>query len=226
MRWLAPLALFVVACGPSPSDDDGGGKEGSGDDDSTGAPSCEIYDPDPDIGPAVTVTVRHEGTSPIYVIPTGCIGGLAFEIVDAGGGAVPYLLDECEPRTCDGFVASTDCSVSCPNCGAPNAARIDPGATGESGWSGARLIEMELSSACAPASECPATCLRPEQAPPGTYEIRLVGYRTCTGPCECDGGPPLGVCPLFGGEQLSDSIVFGNTIDYPTQTSVELVIVD
>jgi hypothetical protein len=219
MRWFAPLTVFVVACGPTPSDDDGGA-EGSGGDGSSGVVSCEMYDPVLDIGPAVTVTVRHEGSAPIFVVPDGCFGSLAFEIVDSGGIAVPYLLDECEPRTCDGFVASTDCSVSCPNCGAPNAARIDPGATGESGWSGTRLIEMDLSSACAPASECPATCLRPEQAPPGTYEIRLVGYHTCTGPCECDGVPPL------GGEQLSDSIVFGNTIDYPTQTSVEIVITD
>jgi hypothetical protein len=49
-------------------------------------------------------------------------------------------------------------------------------------------------------------------------------WRTCTGTCECD-PPTSDVCGLWvGDEQLDDPVTFTAMIDYPAQTSVELVI--
>jgi hypothetical protein len=248
---LAFLGLFVIlACGPSSpgGDDDGGPTSGDDDDDgatsaddddddddgdesgapsSTGAASCEMYEPVADIGPAVDITVRHDGTTPVFFDPYGCGGSLTFTITAGGGEPVPYLLDsECTPNTCDGFVAASDCFVGCNDCGVPSAGRIDAGGMGDSLWPGRINTELELLAECVPEGDCPDTCQRPEQAPPGTYEIAFTAYRTCTGTCECD-GPSSGICSLWSyDEALSDPVTFRATVDYPTQTAVEIVITD
>lgn len=233
------LVLVLVACGSKAGTDDGSGTEPTTSAsegatasstaalDETGAPACSEYASTPDIGPAVAITVRHEGTAPVFFEPHGCGGALTFAISDAAGTSVPYLLDaECSPNTCEGFVQASDCSVGCNDCAPPYAGRIDAGATGEGQWPGQRLEELELSPACAPASDCPATCVRPDRAPAGTYSIELTVWRTCTGTCECD-APTPGVCGLWtGDEQLDDPVTFTAMIDYPAQTSVELVITD
>lgn len=235
---LPALALVLVACGSKAGTDDGAGSEttaaASGDtappgtaSDETGAPSCSEYDSTPDIGPAVTITVRHEGTAPVFFAPHGCGGALTFAITDAAGLDVPYLLDdECFPNTCEGFVGAAECLVGCNDCAPPQAGRIDAGAVGEGLWPGRRLEALDLSPACATADDCPATCVRPDQAPPGTYAVALTVWRTCTGTCECD-APTSGVCGLWAGdEQLDDPAIFTAMLDYPAQTSVELVITD
>lgn len=233
------LLLALVACGSKAGTDEGSGTEtttsaseetaapGTASSDETGAPACSEYASTPDIGPAVAITVRHEGTMPVFFEPHGCGGALTFSIFDAAGASVPYLLDaECFPNTCEGFVDASDCSVGCNDCAPPLAGRIDAGAMGEGQWPGQRLEELELSPACAPADGCPDTCVRPDQAPAGTYAIELTVWRTCTGTCECD-GPTSGVCGLWtGDEQLDDPVTFSAMIDYPAQTSVELVITD
>src|SRR5687768_10216465 len=171
---------LVLACGPAAG---GAEDEGSA---TTEAASCEMYEPPAEIGPAVSISVRHEGTQPLFFDPDGCGGSMVFEI-DRAGMPVPYLLDsECSPNTCDGFVAASDCSVGCNDCAPPNAGRIDPGGEGEGSWPGRRTIELDLVDACAPAADCPETCVRPEQAEPGTYDITFTAYRTCTGTCTCD----------------------------------------
>ncbi len=150
---------------------------------------------------------------------------MVFEI-SSGGAPVPYLLDsECFPSTCDGFVAASDCAVSCNDCQSPNAGRIEPGGVGEGTWPGRRTTELDLVDACAPAADCPATCLRPDQAEPGTYEISFTAYRTCTGTCTCD-GPATDTCGLWNGEQLADPVTFSVTVDYPSQTAAEIVLSD
>jgi hypothetical protein len=225
VRLALSAVAVALACGPSGS---AGDEDGSGDDGptTTDAPSCEMYARAPDIGPAVAVSVRHQGTTPLFFQPRGCGGSMVFEIT-SGGTPVPYLLDgECSPNTCDGFVGASDCSVGCNDCAPPTAGRIEPGGVGQSAWPGRRTTELELVDACAPAADCPDTCLRPDQAEPGTYEITFTAYRTCTGTCECD-GPSSGVCGLWtGDEQLSDPATFSVTIDYPAQTMAEIVLGD
>jgi hypothetical protein len=237
MRTLATLLLLVAACGSEPGTDTGGDTQSVGSEgtsaasttsaDATGVPSCDEYSSTPDIGPAVAITVRHEGTAPVFFAPNGCGGALSFAISDAAGNSVPYLLAaECSPNTCEGFVSAPDCSVGCNDCAPPSAGRIEAGAVGEGEWPGRWLAQLELSAACAPADGCPTTCVRPDQAPAGTYTIELTVWRTCTGTCECD-APGSGVCGLWtGDEQLDDPAVFSAMIDYPAQTSVELVITD
>lgn len=227
------LALALAACGPGAGSDEGEtGSEGTSaasttSIDETGAPSCEQYQSPPVLGPAVAVTVLHQGTTPVFFDPHGCGGALTFAIADAAGNPVPYLLDsECFPNTCEGFVGALDCSVGCNDCAPPSAGRIDAGAMGEGQWPGHRLETLELAEACVLASDCPDTCVRPDQAQAGTYAIELTVWRTCTGTCECD-GPGSGVCGLWGGDaQLDDPVTFTAMIDYPAQTSVELVITD
>lgn len=228
------IGLGLAACGPGSSGDDGETSTGpdptlttsAASTDETGAPSCEQYEPPPVIGPAVTVTVLHQGTTPVFFDPHGCGGALTFSIADAAGDPVPYLLDsECFPNTCDGFVGALDCSVGCNDCAPPNAGRIEAGAMGEGQWPGHRLETLAFIEACAPALDCPDTCVRPDQAPAGTYAIELTVWRTCTGTCECD-VPDPSVCGLWGEAQLDDPVTFTAMIDYPAQTTVELVITD
>jgi hypothetical protein len=226
------LVLVLVACGSEPGTDEGSATEAATSSSTTssdelGTPTCDEYASDPDIGPAVAITVRHEGTTPVFFEPHGCGGALTFAISYADGAPVPYLLDsECSPNTCEGFLNVPDCSVGCNDCAPPYAGRIDAGATGEGQWLGQWLATRELFPECTLADDCPPTCMRADQAPAGTYTIELTVWRTCTGTCECD-GPTPGVCGLWtGDEQLDDPVTFGATIDYPTQTSVELVITD
>jgi hypothetical protein len=237
--WPFLIVPLLAACGSKTGTDEGSGTEtttsatedtvtpSTASSDETGAAACSEYASTPDIGPAVAITVRHEGTTPVFFAPNGCGGALTFAIFDAAGDLVPYLLDaECFPNTCEGFVDAADCSVGCNDCAPPSAGRIDAGAEGAGQWPGRRLAPLELSEACAPADGCPATCVRPDQAPSGSYRVELTVWRTCTGTCECD-APSSGVCGLWtGDEQLDDPVTFTAMIDYPAQTSVELVITD
>ena len=215
--------LFVSACGPTTSSgDEGAASTSSG----TGAPSCEMYGDAPGIGPAVAITVRHEGTTPVFFRPTGCGGSITVEIRQSGE-TIPWLVDyECSPSTCEQFVAASDCSIGCNDCAPPQAGRIDAGAVGDANWPGNRTTELALEEACAPAADCPATCLRRDQAEPGAYEVALTVFRTCTGTCTCD-GPGAGVCSLWNGdEQLADPVTFTAALDYPSETAVEIAITD
>ncbi|MCA9649813.1 MAG: hypothetical protein KC501_07890 [Myxococcales bacterium] len=225
------VALLLVACGSRTSSGDDAVASGTMTASDDGVRSCEDYDDTPEIGPAVTVTIRHEGTTPVFFAAHGCGGAVGTTVSDAGGATVPHLLDtECFPNTCAGLIDSLDCSIGCNDCAPPRAGRIGPGATTASSWSGRVLTSLSLLPECAPEGSCPSSCVRQDQAPAGSYTIGLQLWRSCTGTddCECDGGgPPSGVCSLWGfDEQLDDPLTVSATIDYPSQTSVELVISD
>jgi hypothetical protein len=201
--------------------------DGDTDDDTDGPTSCEAFQSTPDIGPAVTVTVRHEGTTPVFFSPHGCEGALTLSITDAAEQAVPYLLNSvCGPNTCEGFIDASDCSIVCSDCQTPLAGRIETGAVTDVTWPGRKLTQLDLVAECvSEAADGCTTCVRPDQAPAGTYTLTLTVWRTCTGTCECDQPSPE-VCGLWRGEQLADPVTFTTTVDYPNQTSVELVITD
>jgi len=220
MRLTAFSLLVLVACGPSSSDDTASAS-------STGAPSCEMYQSDADIGPSVAVTIRHEGSAPVFLDTSGCGGAPIVRVTSQlDGTVVPHLLDGCTPNTCQGYVEAPDCSQACDNCGEPSGARLEPGIATDTAWPGRWLRELELGEACAPAADCPATCMRDEQAPPGTYEIAVTVHRECSGSCECDDPIPTARCSLSGALEFADSVTLTATIDYPATTSVELVITD
>ncbi|MCX4243486.1 hypothetical protein [Paraliomyxa miuraensis] len=209
------LLLVLVACGTKTDADDGSSTD-----------ACEQYQPAPEIGPAVTISIRHDGTTPVFFSPHGCGGAITIDLTDATGANVPYRLDtECFPNTCDGFLEANDCSIGCNNCAPPSAGRIEAGAMTQTQWPGRVLTTLELTPACAPEGECPGSCVRPDQAPAGAYTVELTVWRTCTGTCECE-PPAQEVCSLWNDEQLTDPVTFTAMLDYPTQTSVELVITD
>lgn len=196
------------------------GSEGSSATGDSGAAACEVYQSDEDIGPGVEVLVRSEATTPVYFDTHGCSDRPVLEITGPGGEPVPYLFG----ILCGEFIGDGECPVGTNDCGSPNGGRLEPAATDEAGWPGRWVTELEVDPACAPDPACPSTCDRMDQAPPGTYEIALTVYRSCTGTCECDGPAPA--CGLFGANERSEPVTFTATVDYPAQTSVEIVITD
>lgn len=223
------LIAFATACSPASSDTTGGSETTVAADSSTTAPglACEEYRSTTEIGPAVSVTVRHDGGQPVFFMPQGCAAVMAFEVMSLDQDVlVPNVRSDCTPELCDDFmVASDDCFPGCPNCGTPGAGRIDPGATGSGEWSGTWLVPLEMNRECVSHNSCASTCQRADQAPAGPYTVGLTVYRMCEGGCECEGDDD-GVCNLFGGTFLAYPQTFVATVDYPSQTTAEIVIVD
>ena len=85
---------------------------------------------------------------------------------------------------------------------------------------------MDLVDACAPADDCPGTCLRPENAEPGTYHIQVPIFRTCTGACECEDGSGTSACGIYGALELSSPGMLAGALAYPDMSSIELVLKD
>jgi hypothetical protein len=197
------------------------GSEGTSGTGESGALACEGYDsPNTDPGPRVEVLVRSETTAPVYFGTSGCSNTPVLEVIGPGGEPLAVRLG----TLCDEFIGGTECNVGGEDCGTPNGGRLEPAATADAGWPGWTLTEVEVDPACAPEPNCPSTCQLMDQAPPGTYEIALTVFRSCTGTCECDGPTP--VCGLFGANELGDPVTFTAIVDYPAQTSVEIVITD
>lgn len=213
--------------GGSGSDDGGGtGGTGGGTGGGTSVPgSCDDYLSDGDIGPEVTITVRHDGSTPVYFNPVGCGGAFPIAIKPEGGEPFGYRLGECFPVICETFFDLPDCQQGRNDCEGPPGGRIDPAASRDSLWSGVMLTELQMTAECAPGDMCQSRCLREDQAPAGTYELELTVYTTCTGPCDCEGEPTDGVCQIWQYDaELSDPTTVTATIDYPAQTSAELVL--
>jgi hypothetical protein len=239
MRIPVLSCVLFVACAadPDPADSDsGGGSESSSAgsmtstssaSSTTGVASCDEYASTPDIGPPVAVTVRHDGTAPVFFVPRGCGGALPLVVTDGAGEAIQHVLsEECSPNTCEDFLASGDCSVGCNDCAPPSAGRIEPAAMGSTAWPGRILTTLPLTADCAPAQTCPDTCVRPDQAPAGSYTLQLTVFRTCTGTCECEPGS-ASLCTLWSfDEELSSPATFTVAVDYPSQTAAEIVITD
>lgn len=198
----------------------------------TGGPMCEQYESAPDIGPAVDIAVRSEATTPVYFASTGCFPSLRLDVVGPDGVAVDHILGECA-ETCDAILSQEEggCLVGCPDCGTASGERIEPAGEDVARWTGRSNTVLDLDTRCVMRAEdvgvepCPATCKREDQAPAGTYEVSLTVYRSCTGDCACD-GEVVPTCGLWGQIELSDPEVYTVTIDYPAQTTAEIVIVD
>lgn len=232
----------MAGCGPGSGDETGGGSGGSGSGatdtatatatsssgGSTGSgASCEMYIGDDDIGPTVDVTVRNATDAPLFLPSSGGCGGFVSISVRPEGGDEPLHIysGECSPVLCEGFMTNQDCYLGCPDCAPPNFGRLEAGVSdGSASWWGVSYATLMMTAECGPGLECQRDCLRPDQAPDGSYEISAVAYRTCTGgTCECDGANPNGACYGWDQVELADQVTATATIDYPGTTAVELV---
>lgn len=225
---LGGVVVAATACSPGSGSPSGSSDTTAAIDSSTTAPglACEEFRSTTEIGPAVSVTVRHEGAQPVYFLPQGCAAIMSFEVTSLDLDTdVPNARSDCLPELCDDFMVASDCFPGCPNCAPPGSGRIDPGATGTGEWSGTWLVPLEMNSDCVSHNSCVSTCQRADQAPAGRYTVGLTIFRTCDGGCECDGDDD-GVCSLYGGTFLGYPQTFVATVDYPNQTTAEIVIVD
>jgi hypothetical protein len=193
---------------------------------STAGAICDQYQPDDDIGPPVTITVRHEGSAPVWVPAASCAGLVRLEILDENFQDMFSAGSNCSPTQCHEFLGSDDCTLGCDDCGVPAVVRIDPGATIAINWPGGFGAELEMTAACAPGIDCQRTCLRPTQAPAGNYGITLSGFRECTGPCECDVPAPDGWCPIWEQVETAELTLFTVSLQYPDVTAIDVVVTD
>lgn len=189
---------------------------------------CPDYVSTPDIGPVVEISVRSESTVPVFLASSGCFATPQLDIIGPGEVVVDHRLSECADR-CDDILSGEEnsCLVGCPDCGTVSGERLDPGSQETARWLGRTNSVVDLVPSCLGIDDeaCPATCKLSDQAPAGTYELSLTVYRSCTGECECDGGA-VPTCGLYTQIALSDPEVYTVTIDYPAQTTAEIVITD
>jgi hypothetical protein len=228
-RGILGISIATSACGGSPTPAAGSSETTAvADTTSDGSTaSCEGFQSASEIGPAVTVTVRHDGGQPVFFVPRTCAGVMGVEVMSLDQDVlVPNVRSDCTPELCDEFMTASDCFPGCPDCAPPGAARIEPGGTVTGEWSGTWLVPLEMNRDCVVHDSCEATCQRADQAPPGRYTVGLTIYRTCEGGCGCEEGDDAGTCNLWGGTFLAYPQTFVAQIDYPNVTSAEVVIVD
>jgi hypothetical protein len=197
-------------------------------DGSTGADACTPFHSTPLDESTITIVLRHQGTAPVYFESAGgCSATEPITITaEADASTIAWLNPaSCHPWECDDLVDQRDCSPGCPGCVSPDHGRLDPGAVEEREWNGRSLTALDMTADCAPGIDCERPCWRIDPTTAGAYEIALIVYRTCTGMCGCDGDDD-GQCSLFEADTLADPVTFSAPLDYPTQTSVEIVITD
>lgn len=186
--------------------------------------SCDMFLSD-ELGPAVTITLVHDGSAPVWVPSLGCGGSMPrLKILDTD--LVDFFAPgfNCFPIFCDEFMQLDSCELSCDDCSGPSNVRIDPGAKFVIFWPGGRAEELEMTAECAAGRDCQRACVRAQQAHRGAYEFVLPAFRACTGACECEA--ENGLCPLPDPSELSQPIDFKATILYPQMDAVDLQITD
>ena len=125
-RMLSPGAVLLLslACGPGKGDTDGGttaetgstgaASTGSGTAEATGPTTgpglCDMFLPPDATGPAVEITVVHQGSAPLWVDVSGCGGAPRVEIVDADATILSQPNAGCFPTLCHEFIGLDDCS--------------------------------------------------------------------------------------------------------------------
>ena len=101
--------------------------------------------------------------------------------------------------------------------------QIDPGVTDTASWSGGAYEVAPISEECADKFCDP--CWAQQQAPPGAYTVRVASGTAIKG-CNED---MCGICKGEDGWCITDGtrvdeVVVEGVLDYPSQTSIELVI--
>ena len=79
------------------------------------------------------------------------------------------------------------------------------------------LTALEMTAYCAPGDHYQRQCFREDAAPDGRYQVKVSGFKTCIGDCDCR-TTSEGLCfrdPSDLGLELSDPVEFSATLDYP-----------
>jgi hypothetical protein len=199
----------------SGSDGDGGSSSGGG--------PCDGFE-DETIGDAVSVSIRNDLDEPVFVaVGPGCYVTPVFSLEGPGG---PMGLEGPDCGTCEGAIAG-----NCPCPGAPCAnvafLWLDAGATFDTTWSGATFQRETLPAVCVEHGMCPADCIRVLASEAGAYTFSVLAATSASGcfeePCACT--PTEGWCFIDGDGTLGEPQIDADaTIDYPSDTSVEIVI--
>jgi hypothetical protein len=185
----------------------------------TGDPaSCDPSDPD--IGPAVEVTILNQTEAPLYLTEaTGCVPGAPFGI-SFGGQALDWIFG-----ICDSCGEALQGICQCPGpCFIDTVIRIDAGGQYVGSWPGGSIFQATLTPECAD-DFCGDQCFAIAQAEDGDYVANAIASAmvTCeSGVCDCVEAPdPDGWCRIEGmraGGDISSEVAFA----YPNETAVEL----
>lgn len=242
LRLAAPLSaliLVVLACGPGKGGSVGdteattttvgssGATTGATTDGATtDALSCDMFVPADDLGPPVAITLKHQGSAAIFIGAAGCAGLPRISIIDPNLQSIDHYGGDCWPTQCQDFLGLDDCTLGCDDCAGPSLLRVEPGASATLLWPGVIPTPMQMTTECAPGTECQRECLLGLQAPAATYSVAVEWTVGCTGDCECDAPAPNGICPLWEAPQPGTWTSITTELVYPDMTAVELVITD
>ncbi len=245
--WICPsiatscLLLMTFGCGPSGAADTGetgetgqsettGPTTGQSDTSETGQSETSqsdttgdtpVCDPsDPDIGPAVAVTIRNETDAALYLTEaTQCMDGSPFTIA-SGGELLRWQFGICE-SCADALMGLCQCPGPCIQ---DTVIRVDPGGHYDASWPGGRIDVATLTPECVNES-CGDQCAAITQADAGDYVAGAIASPMVTcdfEPCDCLEPPdPAGWCRI-NGFRAGTEVLVEAAFAYPAQTALEL----
>jgi hypothetical protein len=194
----------------------------------TGGPSCEGFDDDLDLGPQVTVTVRNEGTEPLYLRTYSCSNSV-LEVLDPGGEPVEWRIDPWLPP-CSDILEDESCSPPGSSC-IWAVLQMDPGGQVEETFAGFALEYARLPDGCAlnNGEFCGPGCVIRREPEPGewTFQVNVATQIDCMqASCECTEPPVNGTCPITDADDigLPDIHPVGFTVPYPGTSNLEIVL--
>ena len=249
---VAPVGLvFLVssACGPvktsgttaGTSTEGGPGSTSQGATSSTtGRPDLPPPEPIPDVpsgceefagdppGPPVTVTIRNARDTAIFVENLSGCDTKWISIRDPQGESVPWIWDSWTP-SCATLTVPNSASCGGGDC-AGAAVHLEPGQSMTEVWPGEVFQRTRISDACWGGDDwCGLDCVIPRAPDPATYTIGAVAaFGLDCGGMSCPSCDPVPAefCVLrfdFGQALTPDRIETAGTLNYPTETSIELV---
>jgi hypothetical protein len=179
---------------------------------------------------SVTVTIRNEGATPIYLGSTGCSTAIDVLLQDAAGQPRDWQPNQCF-FSCELLQESSDwgCTADCPQ---PPLIFVAPGGSYETSWSGTYREQVAMPAACYaganPVDASDNTCAQTVVATAGDYTLTVNAWDELQG-CEnatCGCTPDVnGSCKLetyeawLDGEPRSASA----TVSYPSANTIDVV---
>lgn len=197
-----------------------------------GEPPCDGFeDAEPETAKAVTWRFVNATNAPIFLQPAGGCSSAEIGYMLTGPGGTELTTQNgpcggsCQQLQEEGELAcAADCAV-------PPVRMLPAGTSFEHVWNATHWQAQEMSEECVAASDGfpqsepldsgpePVSCLQRVQAEPGTYDLALAAFTTCSsgsGACACEGSPdPDGTCRLaesysaqLGGTKLDGKVSF------------------
>ena len=216
MRTLAFLSCLVVlvGCGDDVDNDPGGGVV------------CEPFFEEP-AGSEVRVRLSNQTAAAIYLgdEQETCSTHIPFEVL-ADGQSLAWRGGNCGVRCKDATQGPIGCTAECA---APEATRIEPGASVDVVWKGTVLVSEQMPAACYDSGEVGDACMVEEDAP---ADLTLRAYAWTE--IACQGGEPActctpdasGVCTVSFATVTGTDLVASASLAVVSDTTVELVFSD